>query len=80
MIGLGRDSAHLVAADEQGRMDPDALAQALGSGPTIVCAQAGNVNSGAFDPLEPIEYLCEQSGAWLHVDGASASGRRPRPT
>ncbi|WP_028065550.1 pyridoxal phosphate-dependent decarboxylase family protein [Solirubrobacter soli] len=70
MIGLGRDSATLVAADDQGRMDPDALAQALDHGPTIVCAQAGNVNSGAFDPLEPIEYLCEQSGAWLHVDGA----------
>jgi glutamate/tyrosine decarboxylase-like PLP-dependent enzyme len=73
MIGLGRDSAHLVAADDQGRMDPDALARELraaGPGPAIVCAQAGNVNSGAFDPLEPIEYLCEQSGAWLHVDGA----------
>jgi glutamate/tyrosine decarboxylase-like PLP-dependent enzyme len=71
MIGLGRDSAHLVAADDQGRMDPDALARGLrDAGPAIVCAQAGNVNSGAFDPLEPIEYLCEQSGAWLHVDGA----------
>ena len=52
-------------------MDPDALARELrDAGPAIVCAQAGNVNSGAFDPLEPIEYLCEQSGAWLHVDGA----------
>jgi glutamate/tyrosine decarboxylase-like PLP-dependent enzyme len=71
LIGLGRDSAHLVAADDQGRMDPDALARELrDAGPAIVCAQAGNVNSGAFDPLEPIEYLCEQSGAWLHVDGA----------
>jgi glutamate/tyrosine decarboxylase-like PLP-dependent enzyme len=71
MIGLGRAGAHLVAADDQGRMDPDALARVLrDAGPAIVCAQAGNVNSGAFDPLEPIEYLCEQSGAWLHVDGA----------
>ena len=71
MIGLGRDSAHLVAADDQGRMEPEALARELEhAGPAIVCAQAGNVNSGAFDPLEPIEYLCEQSGAWLHVDGA----------
>jgi glutamate/tyrosine decarboxylase-like PLP-dependent enzyme len=71
MIGLGRDSAHLVAADDQGRMEPEALARELQhAGPAIVCAQAGNVNSGAFDPLEPIEYLCEQSGAWLHVDGA----------
>ena len=72
MLGLGRDSAVLVAADDQGAIDPDALARELRhAGPaTIVCAQAGNVNSGAFDPLEPIEYLCEQSGAWLHVDGA----------
>src|SRR3954453_21023691 len=71
MIGLGRDAAHLVATDDQGAMDPDALARELkDAGPAIVCAQAGNVNTGAFDPLEPIEYLCEQSGAWLHVDGA----------
>jgi glutamate/tyrosine decarboxylase-like PLP-dependent enzyme len=71
MIGLGRDSAHLVAADDQGRMEPEALARELKhAGPAIVCTQAGDVNSGAFDPLEPIEYLCEQSGAWLHVDGA----------
>ena len=39
-------------------------------GPAIVCAQAGNVNSGAFDPLEPIADACERAGAWLHVDGA----------
>jgi glutamate/tyrosine decarboxylase-like PLP-dependent enzyme len=72
MIGLGRDTAHLVGSDAQGAMDPDALARELkhAAGPAIVCAQAGNVNTGAFDPLEPIEYLCEQSGAWLHVDGA----------
>jgi glutamate/tyrosine decarboxylase-like PLP-dependent enzyme len=71
LLGLGRDAAHLVAVDGQGAMEPDALARELAdAGPAIVCAQAGNVNSGAFDPLEPIEYLCEQSGAWLHVDGA----------
>src|SRR3954463_10782267 len=71
LIGLGRDAAHLVDSDDQGAMDPDALARALkDAGPAIVCAQAGNVNTGAFDALEPIEYLCEQSGAWLHVDGA----------
>src|SRR4051794_12285441 len=71
MIGLGRDAAHLVDVDAQGAVDPDALARELEhAGPAIVCAQAGNVNSGAFDPLEPIEYLCEQSGGWLHVDGA----------
>jgi glutamate/tyrosine decarboxylase-like PLP-dependent enzyme len=71
LLGLGRDAAHLVPCDDQGAIEPDALARELkGAGPAIVCAQAGNVNSGAFDPLEPIAYLCEQSGAWLHVDGA----------
>lgn len=72
LIGLGRDTAQLVATDDQGAIDPDALARELkhAVGAPIVCAQAGNVNSGAFDPLEPIEYLCEQAGAWLHVDGA----------
>ena len=76
--------AQLVAVDGQGAMDPDALARALAdAGPAIVCAQAGNVNSGAFDPLEPIEHLCEQAGAWLHVDGAfglwaAAARRVPR--
>jgi glutamate/tyrosine decarboxylase-like PLP-dependent enzyme len=71
LLGLGRDAAHLVPCDDQGAIEPAALARELkGAGPAIVCAQAGNVNSGAFDPLEPIAYLCEQSGAWLHVDGA----------
>jgi glutamate/tyrosine decarboxylase-like PLP-dependent enzyme len=60
-----------VAADDQGRMQPAALEAALASsGPTIVCAQAGNVNSGAFDPLDEIATLCSRAGAWLHVDGA----------
>ena len=39
-------------------------------GPTIVCAQAGNVRPGAFDPFEPIADACAARGAWLHVDGA----------
>src|SRR5204863_2327613 len=39
-------------------------------GPAIVCAQAGEVNTGAFDPLEAIAQCCAQRGAWLHVDGA----------
>ncbi|HWK29422.1 MAG TPA: pyridoxal-dependent decarboxylase [Solirubrobacter sp.] len=70
MLGLGREGARLVAVDDQGAMLPDALERALAdAGPaTIVCAQAGNVNSGAFDPLEAIAELC--ADAWLHVDGA----------
>jgi glutamate/tyrosine decarboxylase-like PLP-dependent enzyme len=43
---------------------------AAGAGPGIVCAQAGNVNTGAFDPLDELAGICEEAGAWLHVDGA----------
>ena len=72
LLGLGTRCVVVVAADEQGRMRPDALADALAEdeAPTIVCAQAGNVNTGAFDPLAEIAPACESAGAWLHVDGA----------
>jgi glutamate/tyrosine decarboxylase-like PLP-dependent enzyme len=60
----------VVAADANGRLLPEALEESLGEGPTIVCAQAGEVNTGAFDPLPEIADLTERSGAWLHVDGA----------
>jgi glutamate/tyrosine decarboxylase-like PLP-dependent enzyme len=70
LLGLGMPTT--VAADDQGRMLPDALADALAgaSGPAIVCAQAGEVNTGAFDPLPAIAELSRNAGAWLHVDGA----------
>ena len=67
-LGLGAPTT--VAADDQGRMKPEALREALSEGPTIVCAQAGEVNTGAFDPLPEIADACEEFGAWLHVDGA----------
>ncbi|HJW22322.1 MAG TPA: aminotransferase class V-fold PLP-dependent enzyme, partial [Candidatus Limnocylindrales bacterium] len=73
MLGLGRTRLHRVAADEQGRMRPDALRETLAplDGPIIVCAQAGNVNTGAFDPMGPIvEAVRAKPNAWLHVDGA----------
>jgi glutamate/tyrosine decarboxylase-like PLP-dependent enzyme len=73
MLGLGRGRVHRVPADEQGRMRADALRDTLAGldGPTIVCAQAGNVNTGGFDPLPDIAALVgERSNAWLHVDGA----------
>jgi glutamate/tyrosine decarboxylase-like PLP-dependent enzyme len=72
LLGLGAGTATRVAVDAQGRIDPGALAAALDGldGPTIVCAQAGNVATGAFDPFEPIADACEAHGAWLHVDGA----------
>ena len=73
-LGLGRDRVTRVAVDEQGRMRADALADALAEAadrPALVCAQAGNVNTGAFDPLEPIAAAVRgHTNAWLHVDGA----------
>jgi glutamate/tyrosine decarboxylase-like PLP-dependent enzyme len=72
MLGLGSERVRRIPTDAQGRMKADALAAALhgGSGPCIVCAQAGNVNTGAFDPLETIAEATRARGAWLHVDGA----------
>jgi glutamate/tyrosine decarboxylase-like PLP-dependent enzyme len=72
LLGLGNRCALRIDVDDQGRIRPEALAVALreASGPTVVCAQAGEVNTGSFDPLEPIAALCKEAGAWLHVDGA----------
>ena len=72
MLGIGTRQIVRAAADEQGRMRPEALDRTLasGTGPAIVCAQAGNVNTGAFDPLEDIAAVARRHGAWLHVDGA----------
>jgi len=71
-LGLGTRHVHRVETDGQGRMRVDHLREVLAGleGPTIVCAQAGNVNTGAFDPLRAIGELCNARGAWLHVDGA----------
>jgi glutamate/tyrosine decarboxylase-like PLP-dependent enzyme len=72
MLGIGARQVVRAEADEQGRMKPGALDAVLtaGDGPAIVCAQAGNVNTGAFDPLEDIAAVARRHGAWLHVDGA----------
>jgi glutamate/tyrosine decarboxylase-like PLP-dependent enzyme len=74
MLGLGREGERVrtIAADDQGRMRPDSLREVLGTieGPTIVCAQAGNVNTGAFDPLDALIPIAHERGAWVHVDGA----------
>ncbi len=72
MLGLGRGRVHRVAADRQGRMQPDALRATLAGlpGPTIVAAQAGNVNTGAFDLVPEIAGAVRAHGGWLHVDGA----------
>jgi glutamate/tyrosine decarboxylase-like PLP-dependent enzyme len=72
MLGLGRERVIRVPADGQGRMRADALAEALAAldRPALVCAQSGNVNTGAFDPLPEITALVRANGGWLHVDGA----------
>ncbi|MCC8361883.1 aminotransferase class V-fold PLP-dependent enzyme [Lysobacter sp. A6] len=71
-LGMGTKCVQRVESDAQGRMKPDKLRALLDTleGPTIVCAQAGNVNTGAFDPLREIGEACNAKGAWLHVDGA----------
>jgi glutamate/tyrosine decarboxylase-like PLP-dependent enzyme len=68
MLGLGRDRVIRVPADGQGRMVAAQLPAT--DGPTIVCAQAGNVNTGAFDPIGEIAARLRGTGAWIHVDGA----------
>lgn len=67
-LGIGSAQLVVVPADEQGRMRVEELR--VPAGPTIVCAQLGNVNTGAFDPLPTIADAAEAAGAWLHVDGA----------
>ncbi|MEM8709370.1 MAG: pyridoxal-dependent decarboxylase [Planctomycetota bacterium] len=86
MLGLGRASVERFTRDNDGALDVAALAQRLTDvsseacqqpgqgaglrGPAIVIATAGEVNAGSFDPIEEIADLCEEHGAWLHVDGA----------
>jgi len=67
-VGLGRDRVVRVPVDDQGRMRADAFPRI--AGPTIVCLQAGNVNTGSFDPMAEIIPLAKASGAWVHVDAA----------
>jgi glutamate/tyrosine decarboxylase-like PLP-dependent enzyme len=84
-LGAGSAAVIEVEADDQGRMRPAALASALerASGPAIVCAQVGNVNSGAIDPVEEICRIAHRHQAWVHVDGAfglwAAASPRLRP-
>jgi glutamate/tyrosine decarboxylase-like PLP-dependent enzyme len=68
LLGLGRSRLTRVPVDGQGRMRPSALPRL--SGPTILCAQAGNVNTGAFDPIGEICSRARGDNVWVHVDGA----------
>lgn len=71
-LGLGRDNFVRVEANSQGVMSPSALrAKAAGiSGPAIIVAQAGHINSGAFDDFEVAADIAQSLGGWLHIDGA----------
>ncbi len=68
MLGFGRDRVLRVPVDDQGRLRADAIPPL--KPPAIVCAQAGNVNSGAIDPMAEIIPRAKEQGAWVHVDGA----------
>lgn len=72
-LGVGSARSQVVPADDQGRLRLDLLSNLLadvGPGPLIVCLQAGNVNSGSFDPLGEAIDLVHRHGGWVHVDGA----------
>jgi glutamate/tyrosine decarboxylase-like PLP-dependent enzyme len=77
VLGLGRKRIVRVPVDGQGRMRAEALPPI--AGPTIVCVQAGNVNTGAFDPIAEITRRAHEAGAWVHVDGAFGLWARATP-
>jgi glutamate/tyrosine decarboxylase-like PLP-dependent enzyme len=68
LLGLGRERVVRVAVDSQGRMRPESIPSL--TEPAIICIQAGNVNTGAFDPAAEICNIAKTSGSWVHVDGA----------
>jgi glutamate/tyrosine decarboxylase-like PLP-dependent enzyme len=80
LLGLGRSRVTRVPVDAQGRMRADSLPPI--NGPAILCLQAGNVNTGSFDPFDAIIPAAKRAGAWVHVDGAfglwaaACAGRR----
>ena len=82
MLGFGVERIRLVAADDQGRMLPGELELALRDhdGPAIVCAQAGEIHTGAFDPFADIVEACRARGAWCHIDGAFGLWAAVSPT
>ncbi|MBN1943603.1 MAG: aspartate aminotransferase family protein [Phycisphaerae bacterium] len=68
MLGLGRNNVVKIPVDSQGRMKSDLIREY--SEPVIICAQAGNVNTGAFDPIDDICEIASRMNAWVHIDGA----------
>ena len=82
LLGIGASQLVVVPSDAHGRMDPDGLNSTLAElqGPTIVCAQAGEVNTGSFDPFPEIVEIARSTEAWLHVDGAFGLWAAASPT
>ena len=78
LLGLGRERVIRVPVDGQGRMRAEALPELSES--TLICIQAGNVNTGAFDPAPEICAAARQAGAWIHVDGAFGLWAAAAPT
>jgi glutamate/tyrosine decarboxylase-like PLP-dependent enzyme len=82
LLGFGRDELVVVPADVQGRLDPGGLESALGgaAGPAIVCLQAGEVHTGAFDAFDELIDIARRRDCWVHVDGAFGlwAGASPR--
>jgi glutamate/tyrosine decarboxylase-like PLP-dependent enzyme len=80
-LGIGHARAVRVTTDAAGRMNAGALEKAMrrGGGPSLVVAQAGQINSGACDPFVEIADLCRDSSAWLHIDGAFGLWARSCP-
>lgn len=71
-LGMGHDRVIRIGTDSEGRMQPDHLSREIGerTGPKIIIAQAGQINTGAFDPFEDLVDIARGASAWLHVDGA----------
>jgi glutamate/tyrosine decarboxylase-like PLP-dependent enzyme len=81
LLGLGASTVVVVPADEAGRIDPGAAAEAVGraDGPTIVCLQVGNVNGGAIDAVGATVAAVARDDLWVHVDGAFGLWARAAP-
>ncbi|WP_237684458.1 pyridoxal phosphate-dependent decarboxylase family protein, partial [Pseudaminobacter soli (ex Zhang et al. 2022)] len=81
LLGLGHDRVIRVATDSQGQIEPEAFRRAAGavSGPCIAILQAGQINTGGFDPFEALIPIARRVGAWVHVDGAFGLWARTSP-
>lgn len=82
LIGFGYNRVIRIATDGQGRMLPDALSAEIAktAGPKIVIAQAGQINTGAYDPFTAVIEIAHAAGAWVHVDGAFGLWARATPS